>query len=112
MLTGGPALRETETGGPELVAVSHASWQGGCFGSEQTRTGAVETRVDDLHRWVQQSHLTALHSHVTDVVTSADFNGDGRPDIAAINSSGGLCLYPGNGKGTLGSRTAMWPGMS
>ncbi|MFF3315174.1 hypothetical protein ACFYV5_06615 [Streptomyces sp. NPDC003035] len=50
---GGPALR-TENGGPALVAVTSTSWQGGCMDSGQTRTGAHETRVDDVRGWVQQ----------------------------------------------------------
>ncbi|MCB5908343.1 S1 family peptidase [Streptomyces pinistramenti] len=53
--TGGPALRET-AGGPELAAVNSTSWQGGCLGTDpsETRTGAVDTRVDDLGTWVQK----------------------------------------------------------
>ncbi|MFD5737256.1 S1 family peptidase [Streptomyces sioyaensis] len=53
--TGGPALRESG-GRVELVAVNSTSWQGGCLGTDpaETRTGAVDTRVDDLGAWVQQ----------------------------------------------------------
>ncbi|MEV5547878.1 FG-GAP-like repeat-containing protein [Streptomyces sp. NPDC052309] len=45
---GGPVLR-TAGGEPELVAVSSRSWQGGCFGTDQTETrnGAIATRLDD-----------------------------------------------------------------
>ncbi|WP_240137825.1 FG-GAP-like repeat-containing protein [Streptomyces sp. MUM 178J] len=46
------------------------------------------------------------------VIMGGDFNGDGKGDVAAINSSGGLYLYPGDGKGKLGSRMAMWPAKS
>ncbi|WP_250005393.1 trypsin-like serine protease [Actinoplanes sp. M2I2] len=49
---GGPALRETG-GGVELAAVHHASYQGGCIGSDETRRDAVETRVDDLTAWIR-----------------------------------------------------------
>ncbi|MFF3541406.1 S1 family peptidase [Streptomyces platensis] len=53
--TGGPALRESG-GRVEVVAVNSASWQGGCLGTDptETRTGAVEARVDDLGAWVKQ----------------------------------------------------------
>ncbi|MEN3586585.1 VCBS repeat-containing protein, partial [Streptomyces sp. ZYX-F-203] len=43
------------------------------------------------------------------VIMGGDFNGDGKADLAAVNSSGGLFLYPGDGQGTLGARTPMWP---
>ncbi|MFJ8603558.1 trypsin-like serine protease [Streptomyces shenzhenensis] len=48
---GGPAVRSGAEG-DELVAVSSRSWQGGCFGSEETRRGAVETRLDDITDWI------------------------------------------------------------
>ncbi|MFE7814883.1 trypsin-like serine protease [Streptomyces sp. NPDC057433] len=48
---GGPAVRSGSEG-DELVAVSSRSWQGGCFGSEETRLGAVETRLDDIADWI------------------------------------------------------------
>ncbi|WP_346051729.1 trypsin-like serine protease [Amycolatopsis dongchuanensis] len=45
---GGPAYRTTGSG-PELVGLNHSSWQNGCLGETETRTGATEIRVDDLH---------------------------------------------------------------
>jgi V8-like Glu-specific endopeptidase len=45
--SGGPVLRE-RNGAPELVGVSSRSWQGGCFGVDETRNGAVATRTDDV----------------------------------------------------------------
>ncbi|WP_030023891.1 S1 family peptidase, partial [Streptomyces monomycini] len=53
--TGGPALREKD-GQVELVAVNNTSWQGGCLGTDpaETRTGAVDARVDDLNDWVSK----------------------------------------------------------
>ncbi|MFJ9948799.1 trypsin-like serine protease, partial [Kitasatospora sp. NPDC091207] len=43
--TGAPVIREVN-GTAELAAVASRSWQGGCFGSTETRTGATNTRVD------------------------------------------------------------------
>ncbi|MFD4657263.1 trypsin-like serine protease [Kitasatospora sp. NPDC058444] len=51
--TGAPAVREVN-GRAELVAVASRSWQGGCLGETETRTGAYATRVDDLGGWVKQ----------------------------------------------------------
>ncbi|MFI8081055.1 trypsin-like serine protease [Kitasatospora sp. NPDC086009] len=51
--TGAPALREVN-GRTELAAIASRSWQGGCFGSTETRTGATNTRVDDLTAWVKE----------------------------------------------------------
>jgi hypothetical protein len=45
--TGGPVLRARGSG-YELVAVNSRSWQGGCFGSDETRTGAVAARTDGI----------------------------------------------------------------
>ncbi|UYQ61749.1 FG-GAP-like repeat-containing protein [Streptomyces peucetius] len=45
--TGGPAFREKD-GKVELVAVSSRSWQGGCLGTDETRTGALSARVDNI----------------------------------------------------------------
>ncbi|WP_460443903.1 trypsin-like serine protease, partial [Amycolatopsis cihanbeyliensis] len=53
---GGPAVREVE-GRLELVGIHSRSWQHGCLGVEETRTGAVDTRVDDLTGWLDRSPL-------------------------------------------------------
>ncbi|OEJ93781.1 hypothetical protein J116_004180 [Streptomyces thermolilacinus SPC6] len=45
--SGGPVLRERD-GAVELVGVSSRSWQGGCFGVEETRNGAVAARTDGI----------------------------------------------------------------
>ncbi|MEV5566792.1 trypsin-like serine protease [Streptomyces sp. NPDC052196] len=76
---GGPALRETE-GGVELVAVHSVSWQAGCLGSDETRTGAVETRLDDVTEWIKQVRGLPQDPQVA----SGDFNGDGKEDVAAF----------------------------
>ncbi|MBN6040615.1 tachylectin-related carbohydrate-binding protein [Amycolatopsis sp. 195334CR] len=47
---GGPAYRG-DPHDPELAGVHSTSWQKGCFGSSETRSGSVETRVDDLLDW-------------------------------------------------------------
>ncbi|MBQ1109693.1 trypsin-like serine protease [Streptomyces sp. 404i] len=80
---GGPALREQE-GKVLLAAVHSASWQAGCFGSEETRPGAVETRTDDIVDWVTQVRGLPKDPQVA----SGDFNGDGREDIAAFYDNG------------------------
>ncbi|MFB8201244.1 trypsin-like serine protease [Kitasatospora purpeofusca] len=49
--TGAPVVRENG-GGAELVAVASRSWQGGCLGETETRTGAANTRTDDLGTWI------------------------------------------------------------
>ncbi|WP_329219257.1 FG-GAP-like repeat-containing protein [Streptomyces sp. NBC_01485] len=95
---GGPALR-TVNGATELVAVNSRSWQGGCLGMDpaETRTGAVDTRVDDIGEWVE--HATSRNPD--------DVTGDGKADIAAVKDDGILWVYPGTGKpgmDTLGTR--------
>lgn len=72
--TGGPALRVSATG-VELVAVNSRSWRGGCWGvpATETRTGAVDTRVDDVRDWLAGTFGRD---------TTPDFNCDGVRDIA------------------------------
>jgi hypothetical protein len=50
---GGPAIREVN-GVAELVAVGTQSWQGGCYGVTETRTGATAGRVDNLGTWIAE----------------------------------------------------------
>ncbi|MGW3071994.1 trypsin-like serine protease [Kitasatospora sp. NPDC001132] len=59
--TGAPVVREVN-GKAELVAVASRSWQGGCLGvpATETRTGAVNSRTDDVAGWVQQVRATAV----------------------------------------------------
>ncbi|MER6853990.1 FG-GAP-like repeat-containing protein [Streptomyces flaveolus] len=45
---GGPIVRLRADGGYELVGLVSRSWQGGCFGSEETRTDAIAARVDNI----------------------------------------------------------------
>ncbi|NNH52777.1 trypsin-like serine protease [Promicromonospora citrea] len=76
--TGAPVLRPAAGAGYELVAVATRSWQGGCFGSdpEETRTGALASRVDDVKDWVD----TIIRSP-----RIVDFNCDGVPDVAVAD---------------------------
>jgi hypothetical protein len=53
---GGPAFREV-AGRAELVGVSSASWQHGCFGETETRQGSTAARTDDLASWIRQTVL-------------------------------------------------------
>ncbi|WP_329546949.1 S1 family peptidase [Streptomyces sp. NBC_01356] len=97
--TGGPLLRET-SGTAQLVGVGSRSWQGGCLGETETRTGAVAARSDDLSAWV---------SATTGAAPVTDFNCDGTEDIAVSDPEGtvggvakaGLVrIVYGGGKGT------------
>ncbi|MFI7679159.1 trypsin-like serine protease [Actinophytocola sp. NPDC049390] len=82
--TGGPALRTTGAG-VEVAAVNSRSWQGGCFGTPatETRTGAVDTRVDDVRPWIadvaQSAYWTNAHS----------VSGDNQTDSAVATSHNG-----------------------
>ncbi|MGI5425269.1 S1 family peptidase [Streptomyces sp. CA-179760] len=102
--TGGPALRARTggAGGYEVVAIATRSWQGGCFGQDpdETRTGAVGARVDNLRSWLD---TTMQAAPVT------DFNCDGVRDTAvadpdaAVGGDAGAGLVRvvyGGGKGT------------
>ena len=100
---GGPALREAN-GRVELVAISSTSWQHGCFGETETRTGAVETRVDDLADWIGQ--------HATHGGRGGDYNGDGRDDIVAgydnLNTNTSFLGWRGAATGVSGSPETLW----
>ncbi|MFJ4816334.1 FG-GAP-like repeat-containing protein [Streptomyces sp. NPDC088801] len=103
----GAALCKGDAGAPVLssagrvVGVVTAAWGGGCLNSEETRTSAVATRVDDIADWVQQVRLTSRKAHITDVMTSADFNGDGRTDIASLMADDSVQVFYGRPDGTL-----------
>ncbi|MYV90529.1 trypsin-like serine protease, partial [Streptomyces sp. SID1034] len=86
---GGPALRDNN-GTPELVALNSLSWQGGCLGTDaaETRTSALDTRVDDLGPWIQQ----------TAFLNQGDLSSDNVADLAAVWNDGSLHVYPGDTK--------------
>ncbi|MFC8871918.1 FG-GAP-like repeat-containing protein [Streptomyces sp. NPDC057148] len=102
---GGPALRSVD-GVPELVAVNARSWQGGCLGTDpaETRTNAVDTRVDDLGGWVAMVTGArwgqAGESAAASQELSGDFDGDGRTDTATLHK------YAATSSGA--NHTALW----
>ncbi|MFE3370006.1 trypsin-like serine protease, partial [Streptomyces sp. NPDC059173] len=87
--TGGPALRGTGTE-VELAAIHSRSWQGGCFGETETRTGAVDARVDGLAGWANDVRNR-------DRSYSADFDGDGKADLIVLRSNGDVVVYRNEG---------------
>ncbi|WFE98737.1 FG-GAP-like repeat-containing protein [Micromonospora sp. WMMD964] len=90
---GGPAFRETGTG-PELVAINNLSWQHGCLGETETRTGVTQTRLDDLGDWFRQT--LHLQPYALSNTVVGEFTRDGRDDlIAAEPGTGKLWLHPG-----------------
>ncbi|WP_327278451.1 trypsin-like serine protease [Streptomyces sp. NBC_01224] len=59
--TGAPVFREKD-GRPELAAIASRSWQGGCLGSDETRTGATASRVDDIRAWLTENTASTLNN--------------------------------------------------
>ncbi|MFF3090528.1 trypsin-like serine protease [Streptomyces nojiriensis] len=57
---GSDVLCKGDTGGPllnaagELVGINSRSWQGGCLGETETRTGALSARTDNVGQWIDQ----------------------------------------------------------
>ncbi|RZD84657.1 trypsin-like serine protease [Streptomyces albidoflavus] len=80
---GGPSYRAVEDR-YQLVAIHSRSWGGGCLGSKETRTDAIDTRVDDINPWIHQ--IRGLPAQ--DVPLSGDFTGDGEDDIAVFQDYG------------------------
>ncbi|MFE5487959.1 trypsin-like serine protease, partial [Streptomyces sp. NPDC056527] len=102
---GGPALR-TVDGTPELVAVNSRSWQGGCLGTDpaETRTNAIDTRVDGLAGWVKEVANR-------DRTTPADIDGDGKDDLVVQRTDGAVIVHRNLGS-SLGAGTVMSSGWS
>ncbi|MFI2241228.1 trypsin-like serine protease [Streptomyces chrestomyceticus] len=106
--TGAPVWRDI-AGRYELVGVSSQSAWGGCFGhDDETRTDAVVSRTDDIAGWIQQARLSTLVPNVTSVMTTADFNGDGRTDVAAVTKEGNLHAFYGRTDGTFEYGRPLW----
>ncbi|MEV5551585.1 trypsin-like serine protease [Streptomyces sp. NPDC052309] len=110
---GGPAVRAGAEG-DELVAVSSRSWQGGCFGSDETRRAAVETRLDDITDWIATRVARwSLKAQATGTYVSAELNatGDqaGRLRARAADAAGGweqFTLHTRDGGTTVALRSA------
>ncbi|MGC4987533.1 FG-GAP-like repeat-containing protein [Streptomyces sp. DT193] len=102
---GGPALR-TVNGTTELVAVNSRSWQGGCLGNDptETRTGAIDTRVDDLGTWVKEVFSR-------EKTTPADIDGDGKDDLVLQRIDGSVIVHRNLGT-SFGAGTVMSAGWS
>ncbi|MFU0471616.1 trypsin-like serine protease, partial [Streptomyces sp. BG6AG] len=83
--TGGPALRR-KGAEVELTAVHSRSWQGGCLGETETRTGAVNARVDGLAGWVKDVRNR-------DRSYSADIDGDGKADLVILRTNGDVVVH-------------------
>lgn len=104
--TGAPLLRETADG-VELQGIASRSWQGGCLGETETRTDAVATRTDNVSGWIA---ATVKRSWAL-LMTSTDFNGDGKGDLLAVDSADELLyLHPSDGTGSFGARVKVSPG--
>ncbi|WP_206505521.1 FG-GAP-like repeat-containing protein [Streptomyces chrestomyceticus] len=105
---GAPVWRESG-GRYELVGVNNRSWFKGCFGHEdETRDGAVASRADDIADWIQTVRLTTKVPDVSNVIASADFDGDGRTDIAAVLNDGNLHAFYAKPDGTLRYGRELW----
>ncbi|MEU8779147.1 FG-GAP-like repeat-containing protein [Streptomyces sp. NPDC048606] len=91
---GSDTICKGDAGGPlldpagDLIGVNSRSWQGGCLGtpSTETRTGAVGSRTDDLHAWIEESVRRT---------TPRDFDGDARSDVvmAYYHQNGSVGFY-------------------
>lgn len=107
--TGGPAFRSIG-GRYELVGLNSMSGHGGCLGAGDTQTSraAKESRLDNINSWVQRLRLTTRADSPTNVVTAADFNGDGRTDIAAVLKDGSLVAFYSGPDGVLEYGRELW----
>ncbi|BCJ59060.1 fusidic acid esterase FusH [Micromonospora endophytica] len=112
---GGPTVRLVD-GRPELVALHHTSWQGGCLGETETRRDAIETRTDDLVAWIRQHSVSACNAgggtagpgDQGSIARLADFTGDCRTDVVSQRADGTLRFYPSSGQ--LSGTTPLFPG--
>ncbi|MFD7783282.1 trypsin-like serine protease, partial [Streptomyces nojiriensis] len=88
---GAPALR-TVNGKPALAALGSRSRQGACLDSTEPKSGAYDTRTDDISGWIQDTTRR-------DIVRR-DVNGDGRSDgvMAYYHPDGSIGFYSALGK--------------
>ncbi|MGW3648832.1 FG-GAP-like repeat-containing protein [Streptomyces sp. NPDC000878] len=99
--TGGPVLRATSSGSYELVAVNSRSWQGGCLGSTETRTGAVAARTDGAPAGASLAAGQTLRSGDSLLSTSAR---------VTMGTDGDLTVASNAGRTLWSSKTAGNPG--
>lgn len=102
--TGAPLLNSAG----DVVGVASRSWQGGCGGETETRTDAIAARAYDVASWVQQVRLATILPDATQVMTTADFNKDGRSDIAVVTKDGNLHAAYGRTDGTFQYGRPLW----
>jgi hypothetical protein len=98
---GGSAVRETSSG-VQLVALHAASWQRGCYGVTETRSGATEVRVDGLAAWIgTETTRLPVETGSTQETNSryrwADIDGDRRSDYVIIDDSGPVRVFLNRG---------------
>ncbi|MFJ9947544.1 trypsin-like serine protease [Kitasatospora sp. NPDC091207] len=89
--TGGPTFKENGTTAV-LAGVHSLSWQGGCFGSTETRTDAVETRVDDIRQWIADSSSTDQALLAPDTKLASGQTLAGRDLQLTMGSDGNLTI--------------------
>ncbi|MGW2598009.1 FG-GAP-like repeat-containing protein [Streptomyces klenkii] len=94
--TGGPAFRDVG-GRSELIGVNSRSWQGGCLGvdEKETRTGAIDSRVDDIEKWVRgvvadPAPQPQPQPGTAPVDSNIDINGDGMADYLVLEDNGAV----------------------
>ncbi|MET9881327.1 trypsin-like serine protease [Actinacidiphila glaucinigra] len=85
--TGGPLLRGAGAT-VQLVGIHSRSWQGGCFESDpaETRSGAVDTRVDTVRTWISTAVAASTPA------PRHDYTDNGTPDVLARDTTGQLWL--------------------
>lgn len=104
--TGGPLLQGKE-GAVQLVGISNRSMQGGCYGSETISTDAI-AGLSDASFVTQTVNRDLGTGDLSDLVASADYNGDGRTDVAAVLADGSLHAFYAKPDGTLEYGRELW----
>ncbi|MFI6413424.1 FG-GAP-like repeat-containing protein [Streptomyces sp. NPDC050585] len=93
--TGGPLLRPRAAGGFELVGINTRSWQGGCFGTDETRTGAVASRTDGMVFGSSLAAGAVLRAGDTLVSASARLTLRADGDLVVTSRAGGVLWRSG-----------------
>ncbi|MEE1783223.1 trypsin-like serine protease [Streptomyces sp. SP17BM10] len=97
--TGAPVIRELN-GRAELAAVASRSWQGGCLGSAETRTGAYDVRTDDVAPWIEE-----VRSHQPKADVAALYNSGQADDGTNVTS---LFRFANTGSGYFKAPEKAW----